>query len=130
MLPLRYFCNNTASTAVISPSQFRSPYTETYWGSETPSTGTVTTPAPVQTTVPVEGVSDPQYVSVYGDLNCDGEITAVDAVLLQKYLNGSIYLNVTQLANADCQRDNILNTTDVIVILQYLINNIPALPVA
>ena len=97
---------------------------------ETTTVTTVTTPAPVQTTIPVEGVSDPQYVSVYGDLNCDGEITAVDAVLLQKYLNGSIYLNVTQLANADCQRDNILNTTDVIVILQYLINNIPALPVA
>lgn len=83
----------------------------------------------VQSEVPTVGVSNPNNASIYGDVNCDGVVDACDAVLLQKYLNGSVYLSYTQLSNADCQRDNVLNTTDVTVIMQYLIDNLIALPI-
>ena len=75
------------------------------------------------------GRVDESYVSLYGDVNCDGTIDILDAVLLQKYLNGSVQLNYTQLANADCQRDSVLDSTDITVILQYLIDNLLDLPI-
>lgn len=99
---------------------------------DTQTTTAETTAAPaetVQSSVAVVGVADPTYASIYGDVNCDGTVDAADAVLLQKYLNGCVFLNYTQLSNADCQRDNILDTTDVTVIMQYLIDNFIALPV-
>lgn len=102
---------------------------ETTSETQAPETTVVTTAATVQTSVAVVGVANSNYSSVYGDVNCDGVVTAADAVLLQKYLNGYVFLNYTQLANADCQRDNVLDTTDITVILQYLINNLSALPV-
>lgn len=88
-----------------------------------------TTAATVQSSVAVVGVADPTYASIYGDVNCDGKVDAADAVLLQKYLNGCVFLNYTQLSNADCQRDNVLDATDVTVIMQYLIDNLIAIPV-
>ena len=39
------------------------------------------------------------------------------------------YLNCAQLANADCQRDGMLDSTDITVILQYLIDNLLDLPI-
>ena len=87
------------------------------------------------------GRVDESYVSLYGDVNCDGTIdildavlddaiTVADVVLLQKYLNGSVQLNYTQLANADCQKDSELDNTDVTVIMQYLLRSFTSLPVA
>ncbi len=97
----------------------------------TESTTAVQTTATQETVIDISivGTPNPVYASVYGDVNCDGVVDAADAVLLQKYLNGSVYLNFSQLANADCQRDSILDTTDVTVIMQYLIDNLIALPV-
>ena len=83
----------------------------------------------VQAYVEVEGVSDPQYATVYGDINEDGVVDTSDAVLLQRYLNGYVLLNDRQLANADCQRDDLLDSIDVTVIMQYAIDNLSALPV-
>ena len=93
---------------------------------ETTTTSTTTTAAP-DTTAPAEttaapttttdidmGRVDESYVSLYGDVNCDGTIDILDAVLLQKYLNGSVQLNYTQLANADCQKDSELDNTDAV----------------
>ena len=83
----------------------------------------------VQTDVTTSDISDPTFATLYGDVNCDGKVSAADAVLLQKYLNGSVYLNCAQLANADCQRDSVLDSTDITVILQYLIDNLLDLPI-
>lgn len=95
----------------------------------TAATTQQTTTATVQNQVPTVGVSNPNNASIYGDVNCDGAVDACDAVLLQKYLNGSVYLSYTQLSNADCQRDNVLNTVDVTVIMQYLVDNLIDLPI-
>ncbi len=81
------------------------------------------------TDIPVYGVSDPVYADVYGDVNGDGTVSLTDAVTLQRYLNGSTTLDVRALANADCSRDDTLDTRDVTAILQYLIEKIPALPI-
>mgnify|MGYP000864985499 CR=1 FL=1 len=89
-----------------------------------------TTAAPTTTTDIDMGRVDESYVSLYGDVNCDGTIDILDAVLLQKYLNGSVQLNYTQLANADCQKDSELDNTDVTVIMQYLLRSFTSLPVA
>ena len=57
---------------------------------------TTTTAASQQDTEPAETTPidmnrvDEAYVSLYGDVNCDGTIDILDAVLLQKYLNGSV----------------------------------------
>ena len=91
--------------------------------------GETTTEVTVQTDVTTSDISDPTFATLYGDLNCDGKVSAADAVLLQKYLNGSVYLNCAQLANADCQRDSVLDSTDITVILQYLIDNLLDLPI-
>ncbi len=69
------------------------------------------------------------YASVYGDVNCDGEVTVADAVLLHKYLVGAVSFNVEQLANADCSLDSVLTTKDVTVIMQRLSGYITALPI-
>ncbi|WP_302933280.1 SH3 domain-containing protein [Ruminococcus callidus] len=97
---------------------------------------TTTTTASQQDTEPAETTPidmnrvDEAYVSLYGDVNCDGTIDILDAVLLQKYLNGSVQLNYTQLANSDCQKDSQLDITDVTVLMQYLLRSFTSLPVA
>lgn len=97
---------------------------------------TTTTAASQQDTEPAETTPidmnrvDEAYVSLYGDVNCDGTIDILDAVLLQKYLNGSVQLNYTQLANSDCQKDSQLDITDVTVLMQYLLRSFTSLPVA
>lgn len=96
----------------------------------TTTTTTTTTEATVVSSVEVEGVSDPLYADLYGDVNGDGTVDVADAVMLQRYLNGYELLNQRQLANADCQLDNVLDTTDITVIMQYLICNLTAMPVA
>ena len=96
---------------------------------------TTTTAASQQDTEPAETTPidmnrvDEAYVSLYGDVNCDGTIDILDAVLLQKYLNGS----AAELYTA-CQlrlpEDSQLDITDVTVLMQYLLRSFTSLPVA
>lgn len=69
------------------------------------------------------------YASVYGDINGDGEVTVADAVLLHKYLVGTVSLNLEQLANADCSFDGALTMKDATVIMQHLAGHFTALPI-
>lgn len=98
------------------------------------TTAAAVTEAATTTTVTekasVVGSPNSSYASVYGDVNCDGKVDATDAVVLGKYLNGSVKLTYSQMANADVQLDNCLDTTDLTVILQYLVENLVELPVA
>ena len=67
--------------------------------------------------------------TLYGDVDGDGEVTAIDAVLLQKHINGMVFLSHEQMANADCVADGVLDEADVAVILQHLIGHYTALPI-
>ena len=118
----------TTTTQTTTTTTTTAAATTTTTAKATTETAAATTTA-TQASVPVIGVADPNYASIYGDVNCDGTVDATDAVLLQKYLSGGVFLNYTQLSNADCQRDDILDATDVTVIMQYLIDNLIAIPV-
>lgn len=80
-----------------------------------------------------DSISDisPAYVTMYGDVNLDGNIDMSDVVLLHKALTGAISLNKTSAANSDCYLDGTLNMIDATVIIQYVIDNcaIPVKPV-
>lgn len=67
--------------------------------------------------------------TLYGDVDRDGEVTAIDAVLLQKHINGMVFLSHEQMVNADCVADDVLDEADVAVILQHLIGRYTALPI-
>ena len=94
---------------------------------QTTTTTETTTTAAAATTVDTN--VDDRYVTLYGDINCDGVIDVTDAVMLQKYLNDSVSLNYAQLANADCQKDEQIDSTDVVVLMQFLLNSFTSLPV-
>lgn len=101
---------------------------------ETTTTAAADTTAPAETTTEAAATTmdtnvDDRYVTLYGDINCDGAIDITDAVILQKYLNGSVSLNYAQLANADCQKDEQIDSTDVVVLMQFLLNSFTSLPV-
>ena len=119
----------TTATTTAAPEETTTSTTTTTAAPDTTAPAE-TTAAPTTTTDIDMGRVDESYVSLYGDVNCDGTIDILDAVLLQKYLNGSVQLNYTQLANADCQKDSELDNTDVTVIMQYLLRSFTSLPVA
>ena len=119
----------TTATTTAAPEETTTTTTTTTAAPDTTAPAE-TTAAPMTTTDIDMGRVDESYVSLYGDVNCDGTIDILDAVLLQKYLNGSVQLNYTQLANADCQKDGELDNTDVTVIMQYLLRSFTSLPVA
>ena len=65
---------------------------------------------------------------LYGDVNLDGKIDIVDAVLLNKAASGSITLNPQALKNADCNADGELGTDDALVLLRFMVHLITSLP--
>lgn len=96
----------------------------------TEATGTYATAETTVTTVTVESnVPGGITATLYGDVDGDGEVTAIDAVLLQKYINGMVFLSHEQMVNADCVVDDVLDEADVAVILQHLIGRYTALPI-
>lgn len=65
---------------------------------------------------------------LYGDVDLDGRIDVVDAVLLNKAASGSITLNPQALKNADCNADGELGTEDALVLMRFLVHLTTSLP--
>ena len=57
-----------------------------------------------------------------GDVNLDGEVNLVDAILLMQYVSGSVNLSSRQLKAADVSADGSVNVGDVIIIMQMCLN--------
>lgn len=78
-----------------------------------------------------QAVADDSRVTLYGDVNLSGDVNMTDVVLLHKALTGAIALNATSAANADCYQDLKLNSVDVTVIIQSILENcsMPVYPV-
>ena len=53
-----------------------------------------------------------------GDVDFDGEITASDALLVLRYVLGLVSFDDTTLAIADVNRDGVVDSADVIFILR------------
>lgn len=100
--------------------------TTTVTTSEQPGTSTTTTASttakPGSDTNPV----DPDVL--YGDVNVDGKVSLVDAVMLNKAVADVVTLGDAARANADCNVDKEINGTDAIILLQFLSHIIDELP--
>lgn len=80
-----------------------------------PESETSVTTAPV----PTEDIPDG---TLYGDVNLDKKINVSDVVTINMYLlaDNKYTLTPEGLANADCLRDNIIDTSDSSLILNYV----------
>lgn len=65
----------------------------------------------------------------YGDLNIDGKVTMVDIIFICKYMTGAIKFNATQMANADCHKNGVVDASDATALLMYMAEKIMSLPV-
>lgn len=59
-----------------------------------------------------------------GDINADGNINTVDAILILQHVSNKTTLTDTQKLAADTSKDGIINTVDAIKILQYVSHKI------
>lgn len=66
----------------------------------------------------------------FGDINLDSDISLLDVVALNRYLTGSVMLNEEALANADCDESLRINALDSMLILKYIVEAVPALPLS
>lgn len=80
-----------------------------------------------ETTVTTNSSEKPESV-LYGDVNLDGKLDITDAVLLNKAIAGSVSLNDAAAANADCDADGTMSSTDGIALLRFLVHLIESLP--
>lgn len=94
--------------------------------SEQPGTSTTTTTS--TTAKPGSETNLPNPDVLYGDVNVDGKVSLVDAVMLNKAVADVVTLGDAARANADCNVDKEINGTDAIILLQFLSHIIDELP--
>ena len=72
-----------------------------------------------------------QNETMYGDVDLNGEIGIADVILLSKYnVSQAIFpLNEKQLANADVNKDDFVDSVDLNVLIEYNLGTIYTLPV-
>ena len=81
----------------------------------------VATTSPADTTEPVEPV-------IKGDVNNDGSVDILDAILIQKYAGEKIQLTDEQIHIADVNNDGNADTLDAILIQEYAAGIITEFP--
>lgn len=96
---------------------------------ETTASDVQTTETQQTTTATTEIIIVPGDV-LYGDVNTDGRVELVDAILLNKYCAGTVTLSEEARANADCNASGMADTGDSIVLLRFLVHLVSALPCA
>lgn len=90
--------------------------------------GTSTTTAASTTAKPGSDTNQANPDVLYGDVNVDGKVSLVDAVMLNKAVADVVTLGDAARANADCNVDKEINGTDAIILLQFLSHIIDELP--
>lgn len=97
-------------------------------GGQTP----VTTTAPAETTMPAQTttsvVSSSDDTVLYGDVNTDGRVELVDAILLNKACAGQVTLTEEAKANANCNGAGGVDVGDAVMLLRFLVHLVDALP--
>lgn len=98
--------------------------TTTVSGETTTTTAKTTTTASGSTTTGKVGDA------LIGDTNLDGAVSLADLITFQKQQRGAIDFNDQQMINADCDQTDAegITSSDVSVLLQFLIGKINALP--
>lgn len=99
-----------------------------------PNTGTTVSDKPVSTTVKTTSTTtvpvteDLPDGTMYGDVNLDGRVNVSDVVALNLYLlnKESNPIDINGRANADCKRDNVINTADSTLLMNFVAEIIQA----
>ena len=92
----------------------------------TTTTGTTTTTTTTTTTA--ETTTDADTDTNYGDVNLDGKVDLVDAIMINKYLAGQITLSEQAAKNADVNADGSLGDGDSTILMRFILMVIPNLP--
>lgn len=81
------------------------------------------TTKPVPSTQPTtaQPATEPSGNAVYGDVNGDGDITVVDATLVQKHVVQLETLSADKQILADVNRDNTISVVDATLIQKYIV---------
>ncbi len=115
-----------SGNVVVTPGSSTTESTTTTTTTTTKGQGT--TASTTTTTTTTSGNSS-GLVVVSGDVDLDGGISLIDVVYLNKYLAKNITFNAQQEANADCVSDGEITPNDTTALLQYIIEQIPSLPI-
>lgn len=114
----------TTATAIISSASTENPTSTT--------TADISTTSIVSTADPVTASTTETtkiHAVLLGDINLDGNVDLVDAVLLNKKVADIVSFNEQQTANADCyMMDGEINGQDAISLLKFLTHIIDSLP--
>ncbi|MBE6848852.1 MAG: glycoside hydrolase [Ruminococcus sp.] len=98
----------------------------------TPTEPTTTEPSTTEptTTEPPTTTAEPDEPEVgYGDVNCDGEVTIVDVLVLTQNLLAGTPITEQGMVNADVDLDKKPTTTDALNILKFTIGLVKNFPV-
>lgn len=93
----------------------------------TNSDETTATTSSSETATTTKG-GDVTPASLYGDVNLDGRVDIIDAVMLNKAAANTVQLSEQQRSNADCDANNEVDSNDAVVLLKFLVSIIKTLP--
>ncbi|MGN1225247.1 MAG: RICIN domain-containing protein [Ruminococcus sp.] len=127
-LPSQVTTTTVTTTTTAKPTETTTlSTTTTAKPTETTTLSTTTTTKPAETTT-VSTTSKLEEMPQYGDANLDGVIDLRDAIVINKYLAGSITLSETALKNGDCNADSNTDEEDANILIQFVIMAITELP--
>ena len=89
---------------------------------------TTTTTTITTTTTTKATTTTTTTISSYGDVNLDGKVDLVDAIMINKYLAGQITLSEQATKNADVNADGSLGDGDSTILMRFILMVIPNLP--
>lgn len=89
---------------------------------ETPTEAIIPTEAPTQapTAEPATEAPTQAPVAILGDVDGDGNVSTIDATLMQRYLASVAYPDYCNFANGDVDGDSVITILDVTYIMRYL----------
>lgn len=115
------------ATEVFTTSTTEETTTTTTESVTTDSDETTATTSGSETTTTTKG-GDVTPASLYGDVNLDGRVDIIDAVMLNKAAANTVQLFEQQRSNADCDANNEVDSNDAVVLLKFLVSIIKTLP--
>lgn len=108
----------TWEDTTLTPTKVEIEATDVTKGSEAEPT---TKPVPSTQPTTAQPATEPSGNAVYGDVNGDGDITVVDATLVQKHVVQLETLSADKQILADVNEDNTISVVDATLIQKYIV---------
>ncbi len=96
---------------------------------EPPTEEPTAAPTEEPTQAPTDEPTEPSGDVICGDVDCNDKVEIIDVIALSKSLMGAGTLSEQGAVNADVDENGIINTTDALNIMKYLVKLIENLPV-